>query len=92
MCPNTVLGEDSREPLVARLADMWLLPRVRAHVRSQVAGLCEGIAARLADMWLLPRVRAHVLSQVAGRREPLVARLADALLSFRSSRFFELPT
>ena len=59
---------------------MWLLPRVRAHVPSQGAGLSEGIAARFADMCLLPRMRAHVRSQASGRREPLVARLADMWL------------
>ena len=52
-----------RERLVARLADMWLLPRMRAHVLNQVAGSRERLVARLADMWLLPQMRAHVHCQ-----------------------------
>ena len=69
-----------RERLAARVADMWLLPRMRQHVRSQEAGPRERLPARLADMWLLPRMCPHVHSQVAGRRERIAARLTDMRL------------
>ena len=78
---NQVAGR--RERLVARLANMWLLPRMRAHVRSQAAKRRERLVARLADMWRLPCMRAHMRRQVAGLSERLVARLADMLLLYR---------
>jgi len=55
---------------------MWRLPRMGAHVHSQVARVRERLAARLADMRLLPRMGAHVHSQVTGQRERLAARLS----------------
>ena len=59
---------------------MRLLPRMRAHVRRQLARRRERLAARPADMRLLLRMRSHVLKQAAGPRERLAARLADMRL------------
>ena len=71
-------GTGRRERLAACLADMRLLPRMRAHhVRGQVAGPRERLPARLADMRLLPRMCPHMHNQAVGPRERLAARLTD---------------